>query len=472
MKSEFKNKRIVAMCIVFGIVVGLVIAYPAGIEKIYIDNYLVDSLCLIMSIVMLLRLYINDKVDMFEPLILIAAVYIMMYFFTPIYDICVGELKWYGYDLFQYGIRATVIEFVGFIVFYFFYTHYFTFGDTRKDIHLYKDNDIHDNEVKVSISLILLMYIFCFVANVYYLMRSGGNSLLYLLTLGLSGNGGSTTVTESSLGFVSMFSYCLPAVTLLYWEFGKSKLVKIILFIPMFMLQVARGFRFFVIQIIITFFAYYFIKNKKRPNMINIILAALVLMIPVLLMTLFRVSLREGTGMDLSGISLKSIQNAFDAAVWDNFRIYQNVYGMVHVIPDTYGYVYGRQLVLGTIYMVIPRIIWPGKLSSYGGFGLTTLIGSNIASGQAYPNIGEFYYAGGILGVIICMAIYGMWMKYVRDRFMYSDNKFNWITYSVLLGANLQLIIRGYMPSNFWYVVFSILPVWIVRKFGIRRVGY
>ena len=35
--------------------------------------------------------------------------------------------------------------------------------------------------------------------------------------------------------------------------------------------------------------------------------------------------------------------------------------------------------------MMIPRAIWPGKISSYGGEGLRVLIGNNIAAGQAYP---------------------------------------------------------------------------------------
>ena len=68
---------------------------------------------------------------------------------------------------------------------------------------------------------------------------------------------------------------------------------------------------------------------------------------------------------------------------------------MVPVIPSQYDYVWGRQIVIGTIVMMIPRALWPGKISSYGGEGLTTLIGPNIASGQAYPALGEYYYAAG-----------------------------------------------------------------------------
>lgn len=467
MGIKSNNKIIISAFIVLIMGVSLLISCPRNLEDVYFANYFVDSVCLLISIILLLGLYINDQLDMFEPLTIVSLVYIMMYFFTPIYDICVGEYTWYGYDLFQYGVKSTIIAFIGFLSFYIFYTHYFVLGEKK----LFFDSCYTEEmEIEnVSIPLILTMYVFCFGANVYYLTKSGGMNLLYLLTLGTIGSGNAVTTTEASIGFISMFSYSLPAVTLLYWEFGNSKMLKIVLFVPMLMLQVARGFRFFVIQIAITFFAYHYMKKGIRPKITSILLAGLVVMIPILLMTMFRTSIRAGSGIDIGLINSEGLQDAVEAAIWDNFRIYQNFYGMVPKIPIEYPYVYGRQIILGTIFMVIPRIIWPGKLSSYGGEGLATIIGGRIASGQAYPNIGEYYYAGGILGVIVCMGIYGLWMKYVRDRFMQSRSGLDGITFSVLLGANLQLVIRGYTPSNFWYVVFAILPIWIIRKTGIRR---
>ena len=107
-------------------------------------------------------------------------------------------------------------------------------------------------------------------------------------------------------------------------------------------------------------------------------------------MTTFRVAIRSGVGIDTSIINGDMIKDSFDSAFWDNLRIYKNVYGMVPVIPSQYDYVWGRQIVIGTIVMMIPRALWPGKISSYGGEGLTTLIGPNIASGQAYPALGEY----------------------------------------------------------------------------------
>ena len=119
--------------------------------------------------------------------------------------------------------------------------------------------------------------------------------------------------------------------------------------------------------------------------------------------------------------------------------------------------------------MMIPRAIWPSKPYSYGGVGLKVLIGNNIASGQAYPNLGEFYYSLGIIGVVLGMLIYGYWNYCYKDKYFKSNNYISITSYSILLGNNLQLIIRGFMPSNFWMVIFSMLPIWIYSIIKFRE---
>lgn len=474
MKRSIKGRGIISVIIMLILGIGLIIICPDDLSRIHFDAYVVNAICLWMSILLLMRLYAKKDLDIFEPMTIISAMYIVMYFVTPIYDICVGEFWWFGYELFKYSVEATLIGFAGFVAFYIFSTCYINSKRKNKRYSLISQKETmrtDDEKQGVAyIPLILAIYAFCFVANVFYLSRFDGNNLLYMLTLGILGDGGFDETTQSPIGFLSMFSYSLPAATLLYWEYGKSKVLKIGLFVPMVMLQVVRGFRFFVLQIAITFFVYYFLKKGKRPKLASIAAVLVAVMVPVVIMTMFRYSLRIGLGMDLSSISLITIRDALEEAIWSNFRIYQNFYGMVGVIPSQFEYVGLRQILWGTLFMVIPRIIWPGKLSSYGGYNLMTLIGKNIAAGQAYPNLGEYYYAFGTIGVIVFMGLYGIWMKYIRDKFMYSKNGLDIITFAILLGTNLQIIIRGYTPSNFWYVVFAIIPVWIIRRFGYKEV--
>ncbi len=447
----------------------LLFSFPGEADVLYQQNYIVDSIAVV-AVLILVSMYIfRNGFDIFDPLYLITAIYGMMYFVTPIYDILNEEYSWYGYYLFDNGIKATLIALAGYFAFYIFYNVKFVFRRKSQLANLQEvevknaDPDISQRDSIVLV--VLIMYAFCFAANVFYLLRSGYTSLTYVLTLGMFGGEQQAAEAVSDIGFISNFSYCLPTVVLLYWEYGRSKWLKVILFVPMLMLQIARGFRFFVVQIAITFFAYWFIRKQKRPKLSQIVLAFVALMVPVFLMTLFRDSMRAGQGMEFSEFFNEDLKEVFDDTVWDNFRIYKNFYGMVGAIPEKFGYVYGRQMIIGTIVMMIPRIIWPGKISTAAGEDLAYIIGSNLKNtGQAYPNIGEYYYALGVVGVILCMILYGLWARFLKEKYMsVNAGGLNNIVFAVILGVNLQLLIRGYMPSNFWYLIFSLLPVVAVK---------
>ena len=447
----------------------LLFSFPGEADVLYQQNYIVDSIAVV-AVLILVSMYIfRNGVDVFDPLYLITAIYGMMYFVTPIYDIVNEEYSWFGYYLFDNGIKATLIALAGYFAFYIFYNVKFVLRRKNQFVNL-REVEIKNADPDIGkrgklILVILVMYAFCFAANVFYLLRSGYTSLTYVLTLGMFGGEQEAAERVQDIGFISNFSYCLPTVVLLYWEYGRSKWLKVILFVPMLMLQIARGFRFFVVQIAITFFAYWFIRKEKRPTFSQIVLAFFALMVPIFLMTLFRDSMRAGTGMGFSEFFSNDLKQVFDNTVWFNFRIYRNFYGMVGAIPEKFGFVYGRQMIIGTIVMVIPRIIWPGKISTAAGEDLAYIIGSNLkGTGQAYPNIGEYYYALGVVGVLVCMAIYGLWSKSLKDRYMpFKAGGLNNIVFAVILGVNLQLLIRGYMPSNFWYLIFSLLPVVAVK---------
>ena len=441
--------------------------FPKGLDEVYISAYIVNAVSVLICETLLINYYSKRGFDLFDQITVISFIYILMFFVTPIYDIITREFLWYEYNLFPYSVKATIIELIGFISFYFAYD----LGCRKNKRHLTYHQAKRQNDNYVSI--ILIMYAFCFFANAYYLIKSGGNSLIYILSLGLIGEGKTENTISAPIGFISMFSYCLPTVTLLYWEYGKSKFLKFALFVPMLMLQVARGFRFFVVQIAITFFAYHYIKNHRRPKIRHIIIFSILLMMPIILMTMYRNTIRAGAGMDLSHISFDTLKSEFDYAIWFNLRIYRNFYAMADKMPSVIPYVGFRQILIGTIVMVIPRVIWPGKIAPGANIPLTQIIGPNLkGTGQAYPNIGEYYSAFGTLGVIFFMALYGWWMKKIKVK--YADgakNGLDIITYAVLLGINLQLIIRGYTPSNFWYMVFSLLPVFVIKTLQKTKKG-
>ena len=460
-----KSVVVVQLAINFLLVVAFAL-FPIHSENVYKWNYIVDVICTLIVVILYSVHIVRFGFDIFDPICIITVIYSFLYFITPIYDIVTGNHAWFGYHLFPYGIKASIIALIGYVSFYLFYT----IGLPSYQPSLHREQR-HNYSIrtpasdKVVVIAILVFYCFAFAANLFYLLHSGYGKILYILTMGLLGSGDSGVEQQESIGYIAMFSYCLPTLVLLYWEYGKSKWLTFLMFGLMLMMQVTRGFRFLVVQIAISFASYYYLTRRKRPKLIQLVLLLLLLMVPVLLMTMFRDAVRSGAGISLSDICGASIQKAIEDAILDNFRIYNNFYGIVHTVPQRYGYVYGRQILIGTIVMVIPRVIWPGKISSKAGVDLDRIIGARLAhTGQAYPGLGEYYYAFGILGVIFFMAVYGFWMRRVKERYMGSTNHLELVTFSVLVASNLQLLIRGYTPSNFWYLVFSLLPV-LMAKF-------
>lgn len=462
-----KTKSLFITVILFFSVVFLTIfLFPKDYDNVIKSNFLIDSTSLIIIVLLLGKYNSKHDFNLFDPIWVISFMYIMMYFVTPIYDLIIEKHTWYGYSVIQYGVKSSLIALAGYLSLYFVYSNRIIIR--RRNGYFINYNYTNDffRERNVSVAIIVVMYIVCFAANAFYMIMYYGMSFKALLSFGML-KGADVEATSAEIGFISMLSYSLPTVVLLYFEYGKNKLFRILFFIPMFVMQVTRGFRFLVIQIIITFISYYYIRNNKKPKYSSLLIVLAVLMVFVLGMTLFRETVRWGGSIDFSIINSEKLRTAFDNAIWDNFRIYNNYYGIVGAVPSRYDYVFGREIILGTIVMVIPRILWPGKISSSANAGLRNIIGANIASGQASPNISEYYYACGAIGVVICMGIYASIMKKARLK-MSSKDPLDIMAFSVLLGSNIQLIIRSYTPSNFWYVIFALLPIWIIKTTSQR----
>lgn len=430
-------------------------AFPFDQEPIYQETYF---LCAVFCLIALISIVLlKDRgCGYCNPITVIAVIYIFLYGICPMYDIKMGEYIWFGYDFFPNGPKATLVAILSYLCICLGYAAIAPMFKPRKV------REPKEVESKVIVAVIGVIYSLSFLANAYYMVAASGNSLLYALSLGFLGEG-SGTKSDVSLGFIGMFSYSLPAVTLAYVEFGKTKWLKVIAVYLMLALQVSRGFRFIIIQIAVMFLAYYWLRNRKLPS-VRVIFGSCAVLMPLLLfMTMFRNSVRAGAGADLSQVSLDSLGDSFDDMFWDNLRIYKNFYGMVGVIPDQVPFVYFSQMVVAPLIMVIPRIIWPGKPEHFG-LAMDAILGANFAgTGQAYPNIGEYWYSIGYFGVVLFSLLYGFWMRRTVYRYSESSGKISKMMLAVLIAVNLQLVIRGYTPSNLWLVVFSILPLVLMR---------
>ena len=466
-KSRFLLAILVYMSIFFFLlIISLVIDTTYDAKKLFnvcIAAYMIIGICLIIHIG-------TSGGDFFEPITIISILYMMLFVFEPMIDICENNLKWFGGNYASFGIKGTWIAVAGYLFFFIGYrTKRFSFAPSSHNELRYKvkkeTKEVEDNAYYAKVAIVF--WIACYFLSVLFLLLSG-KSLAFILTGGLTGNG-DLLESRKMLGALSMFSYCLVGAWMLYFVYGKNKSLKVITFILTVFIYYIRGYRFIIIIFALAPIVFMYLYKQKRPRLVTIIGAIIVMIIFVGFVAAARNSVRYGGGISSDMVN-------WDAAleqVKDNFRIYKTYYALVGYVPQKTNYLHGQQIFLYTALMFVPRIIWKSKPETSAGLYLIrdAISESAFLSGTAYPIIGEFYIEFGSVGVVIFMFLYGYLNKSWMNKYGLSYSKFDQIMYSILLLSNFQIVIRGYTPSNFYMVIFFVLPLLFIKFLkGINRI--
>ena len=466
-KSRFLLAILVYMSIFFFLlIISLVIDTTYDAKKLFnvcIAAYMIIGICLIIHIG-------TSGGDFFEPITIISILYMMLFVFEPMIDICENNLKWFGGNYTSFGIKGTWIAVAGYLFFFIGYrTKRFSFAPSSHNELRYKvkkeTKEVEDNAYYAKVAIVF--WIACYFLSVLFLLLSG-KSLAFILTGGLTGNG-DLLESRKMLGALSIFSYCLVGAWMLYFVYGKNKSLKVITFILTVFIYYIRGYRFIIIIFALAPIVFMYLYKQKRPRLVTIIGAIIVMIIFVGFVAAARNSVRYGGGISSDMVN-------WDAAleqVKDNFRIYKTYYALVGYVPQKTNYLHGQQIFLYTALMFVPRIIWKSKPETSAGLYLIrdAISESAFLSGTAYPIIGEFYIEFGSVGVVIFMFLYGYLNKSWMNKYGLSYSKFDQIMYSILLLSNFQIVIRGYTPSNFYMVIFFVLPLLFIKFLkGINRI--
>lgn len=455
-KKQFKALNIILLYIAIGLFI--IIGYPSNIDTVLQQNYIIDTIAYFFMTGLPIILLIKGKIDIFDPIVFISLIYITMFSIIPIIDIKIGEIMWFGQNLFEYGVKGTIIAIIGYSAFFIGYTIQIN-KNNKKKIENISENIYNENKITL---IALRLWIVCFILSVIYIMFAGGKDIMYILSLGILGDVNSNMQTSTPLGVVSMFSYSLIPTCLIYINYSKSKLISIIIFTLTVIIQLARGFRFIMIILILSYIFLYYLKNGKRPSG-KVIIGILITMVMVVsIMGYSRNSIRSGADINWAGFNLEEIYEN----IFGNFRIYHTYYGVVKAVPKMTPHMYGSQMIIYTIVMFIPRALWRNKPYPNGGEAIRLGVSEYAAAaGQAYPGLGEYYYEFGILGVIFFMWLLGYWMRKIKNKYILNKtDDFGLIKYSIIVPTTLQLLIRGYTPSNFYLIIFLIMPIAIIKR--------
>lgn len=428
------------------------------VDPVLIQNLIFNLVALNIIIFTAIGFFIHYRVKLLDPIVFILGIYTFMFFVTPIYDIINNEILWFGVNLFSEGIKGTLFALMGYFGFVFGY--FFRFSIKRKRPKELEESNCYNRTKAAYISM--FGWVFCFFISMLYFYLNMGFNVIYIFAVGLFGNVDKSITSSTALGSLYMFSFSLLPLSMIYFTSGKSKLLKLLIFWMTLSIHLTMGFRHVILTYLFAIAIHYFLSNNKKVKLKYIAIALIGAILLIGMVEGVRNDIRAGNQVSMSSFSMgNSIESVFN-----NFRIYKTYYGVIKAVPKFVGYMYFDQMLIYTAIMLIPRGIWPAKPGATGIEAMAVGISEYAAAaGQAYPNLGEFYYSFGIAGVVIFMYVYGyIASKFLQILRMNRSNSFNIILYSLFLPANLQLVIRGYLPGNLYYMIFLLVPIVIVKK--------
>lgn len=400
-----------------------------------------------------------NKVKLIDPITIITITYLMFFSIAPMIDIISDNMYFFDHYVMEGTIKSTVIFVLGYFSFF--------IGYTRKNYKYSMTNDVLVFRHKDLILRINIMLWFFGLLSSYIYLSSFGQNIAYMLSFGLMGSvSASNQLFSTSLGFLSIFTYAMVVPWLYLFLNIKNRLLVIVLSLITASVYFVLGFRFIVLIMILAPIIFVLVEQKRDISIKKIIVLLLILSSLFGLMGYVRGDLRRGNYVNWEGFSFNSVWYAVES----NFEIYKAFYRMVEVIPGKINYTYGKQISYTLVYM-IPRAIWPNKPDTPLRDLLEGVLGEYaVKAGTAWPNIGEYYSEFGSLGVILIFYFFGR-LSRKSTQLIYSDNSniHTKLAYSILYPTFIQLIIRGYTPTNFWLLFVFFMPIILFNKIHCKR---
>lgn len=455
-----KNLATSSVILILVAVITVFLCYPS--ESAYKTEYIIVSVCMILFFVLHICLFSKCGWYIFEPITIVCILYCFLFFVDPLLNIILETTQCKGeFDIMPGCVKATGVFTIAYMLFVLGY-----YGSWKRNPKMYKQRNTmqhiqlkrgwHRERVE---SLALAIWLICFLFAVLEFIAKG-MSISYFLTLGRIGSI-NDLYNRFAFDFLGNFRFSMITAWVYLFACNRKSLKTIVCGILTLQYFILRGFRHALFVLIFAPIIYLHIKKRKSPQKSTLIIMFVVAVLIMGIMQFARGALREDTAIDWTVFET----NIFFDAIKGNFDIYKTFYGMVMVVPDQLGYQWGMASIVCVITMFIPRYFWPAKPISPLITNLWMFCGELSAkTGNAAPNISEYYLDFGIIGCCIAFFIFGYILQKLKCVCLYSSEKHRLILYSIIFPALLQVILRGYSPAYVPLLLFYVLPVILIRS--------
>lgn len=410
----------------------------------------------------ILLLYARKFYDLyvFEPLSFVSAIYIAVFIVKPLIDLRAGHMIEHGVDVSGGGVKATLILLLGYTCLYIGY--YLTYDASNMNVLEYLPLVKEAPEYE-PLSLYLVWgfsFSMCLLC-----MFSQGLSIRYIFTLGKVGE---VTVSESNtaLLFLSNFVVVMISAWMLILFRTKNIAGKVVITVLETIYLIMRNSRWLMLVLMLSPITYYFVKRRRRPRGLYLLLVGLTGLVVFAWMQANRGILATGgavQGWGEEGLTLAKLAAPFES----DLNTYRAFFSMVTRFPSRYGYLMGVSY-LYIFILFIPRALWKGKPDNpIRAIIEHSLNGRARISGTAVSNIGEIYANFGVAGCAFIMFLIGRILAWLK-RFYQSYRDDDLILYSVMYPLLFQWTARGNFSGNFYVTIFALLPFFF-KKYLLRK---
>ena len=396
------------------------------------------------------------RLDLFDPIVLVSLLYISIFAVAPMRDLIIQNYYLFGVNLFGYGRNGTLLALAGFIA---LYAAYLRRGLSLSSIDPQTTTPTEYSRDRV-VRYCLFIWALSFAMALFNAI-SGGQSITYVLTLGFFGASDTAVRIDAPLGFAGAMAHSLIPTSVIYGHYARSKATNVLLQTITVGLLASQGFRYIVVIYVLAHAYVWFLKRGRAPRLDTLLILFASLALFVGAMGFYRNALKSGGTVDWSNFGMGEVS----VAIFGNLEIYKTYYGVLRAVPDIVPHGLGAQMLIYTAILFIPRAFWASKPLPPVNEPITAGVSHTASiSGAAYPNLGEYYFEFGVLGVIVFMYALGEALSWLYRRYRFSNDFFDLVLYSVITTGMFQVVIRGYTPSNVYMLLLMILPISIIRR--------
>lgn len=389
---------------------------------------------------------------------LVFGIYFLYFVLNPFYAVMMGKTKLFGYDSFD---SLDYLSLVYFLASIFTFLGFLLGGVFRKPEISYNESLAFDCKFA------RFWLLFGIISIVLWAILTGyGIKTLFLANLFV--DTGSDFAKTGDMNYLKQL-FLFSVVGLI---FAKNSTMTTLEYLSWFfvivLITIGFGFRYIVIILFLSLFFYSSVDawQKRKLSLLSIknITLAIFLMIFIIGLGQFRNYIKsEARG--IHNVSAVEFSQEYDlySSIFTYSRNFIADSALIQSVQNGKADIdYGHTLVLQNFIRAVPSSVIGDKPYP------KSLIASKESwnnvegymAGEAFTHIGEFYFTGGLFGVILLSTVFGF-IVHVSTSNLTTKRKVAFAT--ITLGSLFHYITRGYFAGFLMAYFFYIVPTFFIR---------